>query len=491
MATLILTSVGGAIGGPVGAALGAVLGQQVDATLFAPKPRHGPRLGELAVQTSSYGTAIPKLFGTMRVAGTVIWSTDLKEESTKSGGGKGRPKTVNYSYSASFAVALSGRTIRSVRRIWADGRLLRGAAGDFKSETGFRLYLGTESQSVDPVIAASEGLGEATAHRGIAYAVFEDFQLADYGNRIPSLTFEVEADPGPVHIGTIAETLSEGTISAGPTPVVAGYAASGDSIRSAIEALADIVPLSLADLGEKLSLTSIAGAAAEMGKDEQDARGGGGAGGRSEIVRRAAASVASEVTIAYHDTERDFQTGLQRASRGGPALKSDRRSLAAALSPGSAKAFAEARLAGLWAARETASVHLPPRRIGTAAGAHVRLDGVTGLWRVNRQTFSGMVVSLDLVRVPGKPHEGEAAASPGRAVGELDAPPWTDAAIPAGLAPDRWSERGGAVALRSRGRSRSRVAARSLAVELRRWRELGGRGSNRRASHNGPLRHQA
>ena len=42
--------------------------------------RRGPRLGDLAVQTSSYGSAIPRIYGRMRVAGTVIWATDLKEE---------------------------------------------------------------------------------------------------------------------------------------------------------------------------------------------------------------------------------------------------------------------------------------------------------------------------------------------------------------------------------------------------------------------------
>lgn len=77
MATLVLTAVGGAVGGPVGAAIGAILGQQIDGRLFAPKGRQGPRLGDLAVQTSSYGSELPKIFGMMRVAGTVVWATDL------------------------------------------------------------------------------------------------------------------------------------------------------------------------------------------------------------------------------------------------------------------------------------------------------------------------------------------------------------------------------------------------------------------------------
>ncbi|MDQ4088502.1 MAG: hypothetical protein M3177_10920, partial [Pseudomonadota bacterium] len=189
MATLILNAVGSAVGGPVGGMIGSIVGQTIDQTiLFAPKPRHGPRLGDLAVQTSTYGTPIPRIFGRMRVAGCVIWSTDLIETRSTSGGGKGQPKLVSYTYSASFAVALSARPIRSVGRIWADGKLLRGAAGDFKTETGYRLYLGDEDQEADPLIASAEGADQAPAFRGVAYAIFEGFQLADYGNRIPSLT---------------------------------------------------------------------------------------------------------------------------------------------------------------------------------------------------------------------------------------------------------------------------------------------------------------
>ena len=60
MATLVLTAVGGAVGGPIGAAVGAAIGQYADReVLFRPKGREGPRLTELALQTSSYGTAIP------------------------------------------------------------------------------------------------------------------------------------------------------------------------------------------------------------------------------------------------------------------------------------------------------------------------------------------------------------------------------------------------------------------------------------------------
>ena len=151
MATLVLTAVGSALGGPIGGAIGAALGQQIDGALFAPAPRQGSRLKELAVQTSSYGTQIPGVFGAMRVAGTVIWATDLIEERVKSGGGKGRPSTVNYSYRVSLAVALSSRPVARLGRIWADGNLICGAGDDLKTDAQLRFYSGYADQQPDPV----------------------------------------------------------------------------------------------------------------------------------------------------------------------------------------------------------------------------------------------------------------------------------------------------------------------------------------------------
>src|SRR3546814_18778015 len=115
MATLVLTAMGTALGGPIGGAIGAVLGQGFDQNvLFKPKGREGPRLSELDVQTSTYGSQVPQIFGAMRVAGTVIWATDLNENKQKSGGGQGRPSVTSYSYSVSFAVAISSRPILRV-----------------------------------------------------------------------------------------------------------------------------------------------------------------------------------------------------------------------------------------------------------------------------------------------------------------------------------------------------------------------------------------
>ncbi|WP_324750786.1 phage tail protein [Sphingomonas sp. LY54] len=440
MATLVLTAVGGAVGGPVGAAIGAILGQQIDGRLFAPKGRHGPRLGDLAVQTSSYGSELPKIFGMMRVAGTVIWATDLQEHKRTSGGTKGRPKTTDYSYTASFAVALSARPIKGVRRIWAEGKLLRGAGGDFKSATGYRLYLGTEDQEVDPLIAAIEGAGQAPAYRGLAYAVFEDMQLEDFGNRIPSLTFEVEADSGPVSVGVMAGELSAGAIEDGGTPHLSGFAAGGDSVRAVLETLAQAIPLSLRGDASALSLVSAYEAPILVDGRSTGATSANGAGGAGDVSQRAMGGLTGEVSVAYHDPARDYQAGLQRATRGTAGQPHERLALPATLSAGAAKAIAEQRLSALWAGRTTATQHLSWNWLTMRPGACVRLSDQPGLWKIERWTLDRMVVSLGLVRV-GEGVLPAPAAEPGRAIGHpdlhhgptslllLDLPPVSDSAL--------------------------------------------------------------
>jgi len=418
MATLVLTTVGGIIGGPIGAALGGLIGQAVDRdVIFKPKGRSGPRLSDLSVQTSSYGWAIPRLFGTMRVAGSVIWSTDLIESKSKTSGGKGQPDVTSYSYSVSFAVLLSARPILGVRRIWADGNLLRGAAGDFKTETGFRLHLGDEAQDADPLIASAEGAGLAPAVRGSAYAVFENFQLADYGNRIPSLTFEVEADAGPVTVGAIAAEISGGLVDGtAATLPVAGFSAYGDSLRDVLGTLGTATNAWFASAGARLAMRSDGTPAATIGDDGYTA--GDAAGTPRTRSIAPAASVPKTITVGYYDPARDYQTGQQRAQRPGAGTAVQQLDMPAVLSAGDAKTMAEAALAAAETGRETRKVALGWNNLGIAPGDVVAIAGETGRWRVTGWSWESMVLTLDLVRLADAPLP--ASASSGRVLATPD-----------------------------------------------------------------------
>ncbi|MEZ0243824.1 MAG: phage tail protein [Sphingomonas sp.] len=411
MATLVLGTIG-SVFGPVGRAVGSLIGNVIDREiLFKPAGREGPRLTELALQTSSYGAQIPKLFGTMRVAGSVIWATDLIEHRSKEGG-KGRPTVTNYSYTASFAVALSGRGVLAVGRIWADGKLLRGSAGDWKSGVGaFRLHPGDEDQAADPLIAAAEGAGNAPAHRGIAYAVFEDLELGEFGNRIPALTFEVQADTGAVAAGDVmAELAGEISVSE-PSRALAGFSAHGASLRAVAETLAGAEGGWFASSATGLELLSGTGGAVTI-KDSgvyAHARTRGRARKRAIAAADAAPRV---VSLTHYDPARDYQIGVQRAVRPGPGNREARLELPAAIDAGSAKTIAEAALGRMDAERERRSVTCGWDALAVRPGERVSIEGVPGLWRIDRWTLEAMVVTLDCVAL--SPGTMDAEASGGR-----------------------------------------------------------------------------
>ena len=408
MATLVLTAVGGAIGGPVGAALGGLLGQAADARVFAPKRRDGPRLAELRVQVSSYGTQIPRLFGTMRVAGTVFWATDLVERRDRQGSGKGRPGTTRYSYLANFAVLLSARPIRRVGRVWADGRLIRGQAGDWKVRTGFRVHRGGEDQAVDPLIASAEG--QAPAVRGCAYLVFEGLELAEFGERIPSLTFEVVADEGPVRADAMVRELAP-EMAADCALALEGFAAAGGSVAGVLDVLAKA---SGAIVGG-LSMRDAPAGTVELADAGVSADGRGVRRGRALAP---ADTVPRVVMVAHYDPARDWQLGVQRAARPGVGGRTEAVEMPAALSADAAKALAGAMLARAEAGRVRRTVRLGTEGLGVRPGDGVRITGEAGLWRARSVEVERLAVTVELEPVAAEPTP--VAASPGRVLASPD-----------------------------------------------------------------------
>ena len=416
MATLLLTAVGTLLGGPIGGAIGALAGQQIDQAIIGSQTRQGPRLKELAVQTSSYGMAIPRHYGRMRVAGSVIWATELKEQREKSGGGKGKPKVVNYSYSTSFAVALASRPIRGVGRIWADGNLLRGAAEDLKVAGTFRLHTGEGDQPRDALIAAAEGAGNCPAFRGLAYAVFEHLALADFGNRIPSLTFEIFADDGAVALTRIlGDAIPELNIAQAPDAVL-GYSVESGSAAALIGAIGEVVPMSCTSRGATLALASAApGLSAPLSLPEPLAS-------RDDSKPRAGLShqrerrpVRHDAAVRYYDVDRDFQPGLQRARGQSYAGQPSTLDFPAALDAMSARAYADRVAQEAARPRETASYRISQADAFIAPGSQVVIPGLAGRWLVESWEFDSAGIELGLRRLSGAGLAATGAADAGRA----------------------------------------------------------------------------
>lgn len=181
----------------------------------------GPRLNDLNVQTATLGVQIPTIKGTVATFGNIFWVENNKLKETKKTeeqggkGGGGGAETTTYSYSATFALGLCLGPVDSIGKIWCSGKLIADftdsslpgiqatnvtdwvttALGSmittlkvFNPEgTGngaIHFYNGGPEQQPNARMQAALGVANTPAFRGLAYLVFEDFQLADFGNSL-------------------------------------------------------------------------------------------------------------------------------------------------------------------------------------------------------------------------------------------------------------------------------------------------------------------
>ena len=397
MATLVFSALGTIVGGPVGGAIGALIGRAADGAIIGSSTREGARLTELAVSTSSYGQPIARLFGATRAAGTIVWATDLEESSETSGGGKGQPRVRQYSYSVSLAIALSSRPIEGVGRIWADGNLLRGAAGDLKTGGSLRIHLGHADQERDPLLAAALG-DQCPAHRGLAYVVFEDLQLGDFGNRIPALSFEVFAPGAGADLpGSLLEELDR-PVKASPVPDCApmvGYVHEGGSPADLFAALSSLTPLVMASCGEALAIAPESEGPVEVLPPPVAWRDGDFGLRTGQHAARGA--LAAPTALRYYDGSRDYQPGQQRAL-GRAAISEDRTvELPVTLDPAGAQALVEtARLRAAFS-RDRFRLRIASLDARLAPGCLVALGDGT-VCRVDGWEWRDGGVELDLSR---------------------------------------------------------------------------------------------
>ena len=172
---------------------------------LTPKIREeGPRLDDRQITTSTYGEEISLGYGTVLMAGNLIWGKDIEEVTLVEDIGKGgllsKGTITTYEYYATFALAVSRRQIRDVLRLYADGKIIFDKTADDTPRADvmqgldWRLYLGTMDQQRDPLIEADVGPNACPAYRGIAYMVFNRLPLQNFGRRIPSIRALVAYD---------------------------------------------------------------------------------------------------------------------------------------------------------------------------------------------------------------------------------------------------------------------------------------------------------
>lgn len=396
MATLVLGVVGRVVFGPLGGIVGGLLGNSLDRRLFGSRRNRGEAAAP-EIQSASYGEPLPLVHGRMRMSGNLIWSAPIRASGQRSGGKRGSSSP---GYSGSFAVALCARPVADIGRIWADGRLIRDASGAWLVPVSMRLHAGSETQQPDPLIAAAETA--APAYRGLAYVVFEDMPLGEYGNRIPNLSFEVVADRVPITMADVAQTIasragSELTV-LGEFPNVIGMVTTNTSAAS--DALAPIMRSAGAMISAGTRLVGRSGAYRDIALPQMaDAVIAGRHAARERVQRMAADSAPDAIEIGYYDLSRDYQPGLQRARlRAGVFVETD--AIPAALTPDMAKQLVHDRLLDAQSGRQRMVLRLPWRYLGMMPGDTVKYDDLT--WQVREVRFEAFVLVLELVQVPAR-----------------------------------------------------------------------------------------
>ncbi len=191
-------------GGASVVALGATLGGAVGSLLDPKAKIEGPRLDDLKVQFSSYGVGIPRIYGTERVGGNVIWSTDKLEIASVTSSGKGGGGTENTSYKYYVHMSLllcetprDGSTV-SIVKFFQDGKLIWDASSGIpigsalasaeNPYSSFVLFQGHQDQLPDPIEESwTGGPGSCSAYRGVVRARLIAVECP--GGREPQFSF--------------------------------------------------------------------------------------------------------------------------------------------------------------------------------------------------------------------------------------------------------------------------------------------------------------
>ena len=211
MAALVLPVLGQAVGsallpgslgflGLTGGSVGWLAGSLL-ASSFQTQKTQGPRLADLRVSGSAYGSPIPYLLGRMRMGGQVIWASSKREISTTtSRRAKGGPKVTNtsYTYEVDLLMKFTCNRVDGVSRLFINGELQWTSANDtdFGSINASNLlarritiYRGDDDQLPDPTYEAAVGAG-APAYIDSCTIFFEGLQLGTNG-QIPNIEADV------------------------------------------------------------------------------------------------------------------------------------------------------------------------------------------------------------------------------------------------------------------------------------------------------------
>ena len=148
------------------------------------------KISEFTVSTAEYGSAVPEVLGTVRIAGNIIYYDDFtahehKEVQRAGKGGGSKHVNITYTYTVAAILGLCEGEIDGVSRVWVGKDVYRYPNGKIQ----MTLFKGSENQQP---WAYTQGKHpeKALPYRGLAY-VAGVVDLGDSG-AFPSYNFEVK-----------------------------------------------------------------------------------------------------------------------------------------------------------------------------------------------------------------------------------------------------------------------------------------------------------
>ena len=168
------------------------------------------RIGSIAITQSTYGIAVPVIFGTNRVAGNMIDYvnfTAIPHTTTTTSGGKGgggvTSSNTTYTYEVATIFSLGEGPAQAVKRIWKD-KSVYGTPGELR----FTPFLGTADQQPWPWMKGAHP-ERALNYPNTIYVASPNMELSSSAG-VPTFSFEVagrniangHADARPVDIIT-------------------------------------------------------------------------------------------------------------------------------------------------------------------------------------------------------------------------------------------------------------------------------------------------
>ena len=378
--------------------IGWIAGVAVGTYLFSPDGpdvvQEGPRLDDLKVTTSTYGMDIPIVYGSYRIAGNIIWALPLQEtrheerQEEGKGGGSSSSTNIWYTYDATFAIALCEGEISSIKKIWFGSKLVydNGSSNYLNNIT---IYKGTSTQNIDWRIQSDKA--DAPAYRSIAYIVFNDIPLEDYGNIIPNVSCEIVSQINILSeicsdLSLYSGLLSEDLNYSSATNTIVGYVVSKNiSARAAIEPLLSAYNYMLIENDYKMELRI---QQREVDKIILEKDLGANTDQLIEYNISQELDLIKSLTIKYANASSDYQTSVQSVRRIDTNAENEIIiELPIALTDNEAKQLAEKNLYMNWLMRKKYSFSLPSTYNDLIVGNVVELN------------YSGYKIEVRLVSI--------------------------------------------------------------------------------------------